>query len=125
MVKLCLVGALGRMGRQLVDIASSDTGVSVVSGVVSAETNPVSSELGSIPLSTGIPKASFDVVVDFSSPSGVALALEIARSRAVPLIVGTTGIDNKMREELKDFHHNRDCENSLGDLNRFCVFGAK
>lgn len=43
-----------------------------------------------------------DVLIDFSSPAALPASLERARSTAVPLLVGTTGLDDLAHTRLAD-----------------------
>ena len=99
MIKLCLVGARGRMGRQFSSATAESSDLSIVCGISRSDGD----SLGSFPIYEGVPAESFDVVVDFSSPQGVIAALEAAKSRNVPLVVGTTGIDQDALEALRQY----------------------
>ena len=41
-----------------------------------------------------------DVVIDFSHPSALGMALEISKTIAAPLVLGTTGIDDLKKREI-------------------------
>jgi 4-hydroxy-tetrahydrodipicolinate reductase len=47
-----------------------------------------------------IDQDSGDVLIDFSAPAALPSSLERARSAAVPLLVGTTGLDELARERV-------------------------
>jgi 4-hydroxy-tetrahydrodipicolinate reductase len=82
-IRLGLVGINGRMGQEIVALASADPSVVVIGGIGAKTT-------GELPELTTI----CDVLVDFSAPGGsVAAALAATESRR-PLVVGTTGLDD-------------------------------
>lgn len=41
-----------------------------------------------------------DVLVDFSAPSALGASLELARSRRIPILIGTTGLDAEAGEQI-------------------------
>lgn len=87
-VRVGLVGADGRMGRQIADLLAASERFSLAFGV-NAE--------GGWP-SDG---RAVDVVIDFSRPAGLALALEWCLAHDVPLVSGTTGLDDASLGALK------------------------
>jgi len=87
-LRLVLVGASGRMGREIVEIAASrGSGFVIVAQLDSAKTWPKS-----------IPTA--DAWVDFSSDEGLATALDKCVELGVPLVSGTTGLSAKTQKAL-------------------------
>jgi 4-hydroxy-tetrahydrodipicolinate reductase len=92
---LLLVGATGRMGREIIDSAAR-SGLTVVGGIVE-EGNPLSGKhLPGVeaPLCEGWCDEfrSAEVVIDFSSHEGTVTALEIAYQQKIPVVIGTTGL---------------------------------
>jgi len=43
-----------------------------------------------------------DAIVDFSQPEGVVALLPWARERGIPMVVATTGLDEKQKKQLQD-----------------------
>lgn len=43
-----------------------------------------------------------DVLIDFSSPAALPSSLELARSKNIPILVGTTGLDDEARKRIAD-----------------------
>lgn len=80
-LRLGLIGISGRMGQEIVALASADPTVVVIGGIRSA----TAAELDTL---AGIS----DVLVDFSVPLATMAALDAAIAAERPLVVGTTGL---------------------------------
>lgn len=93
--RLALSGASGRMGRRIAQLADDDPSF-VVAHSFDKE-NPCDPRAFGAEASK---RASFDVVVDFSSPTGTALAAELALRAGAALLVGTTGLDGTTVDRL-------------------------
>jgi len=68
-IRLTLFAPNGRMGRAIADAAAADPGFAI------------DSDHG-------------DVLVDFSSPAGLSNSLDCAVAAGIPILVGTTGLDD-------------------------------
>lgn len=78
MTNIGIYGSLGRMGRALA-LAIEAAGATLAGGTDAGD-NPA-------PLARAA-----DVLVDFSSPAGVAAHLAAARTAGTPILIGTTGL---------------------------------
>lgn len=87
-LRLAINGAHGRMGQQLVALSRGDKRFGDVT------------ELGSDTDWAQLPE--LDVLVDFSSPQGLSRALSYCRKSGVSLVSGTTGIDDKAEQNLRE-----------------------
>lgn len=91
-VRVALVGAHGRMGRRIEELALARTDLRIVERIARiAAGNAPSHDAGTV-----------DVVVDFSSAEGTARAIAAARERGAALLVGTTGLPSTVMQELRD-----------------------
>ena len=91
-VRVALVGAHGRMGRRIEELAIARTDLRIVERIARiAAGNAPSHDAGTV-----------DVVVDFSSAEGTARAIAAARERGAALLVGTTGLPSTVMQELRD-----------------------
>ena len=91
-VRVALVGAHGRMGRRIEELALARTDLRIVERIARiAAGNAPSHDAGTV-----------DVVVDFSSAEGTARAIAAARERGAALLVGTTGLPSTVMQELHD-----------------------
>lgn len=80
MTRIGIIGGAGRMGRALTD-AIAEAGLTL-SGTVDVGGDPVA-----------LARAS-DVLIDFSTPSALEASLGSATTAGVPLLIGTTGLDD-------------------------------
>jgi len=95
MTTIGILGANGRMGRAIAEIASElDTGVAggvdLHGSVHGPHADPMS-----------LARAS-DVLVDFSAPAALAGHLETALAAGVPIVIGTTGLQSEHHRLIDD-----------------------
>ena len=88
-VRLALVGANGRMGLRVANLAEDDAHTVVVAQIA-RENKAFSLHAGSC-----------DVVVDFSSADGTKAAIAVAKATGAALLVGTTGLAPETLENLR------------------------
>lgn len=105
LVKLTVVGALGRMGTRITSLAVKDARFQLIAGVerlgeekyaqfVAGTSAPVVFDINEV-----LPKT--DVVIDFTAPEGVLkTAAQVAKSRRA-LVIGTTGLKPAALSSLK------------------------
>jgi len=87
MIRVLLCGACGKMGGNVLSLLKNDSEATVVCGV------------DLFPKEIGIPvypsfadvKESVDVIIDFSSPNGLAERLEFAKTRGAGIVLAATG----------------------------------
>lgn len=106
-LRIAISGASGRMGRALVERCRGDRRLRVQRAVIDAASELVGQPLqqpatpDSLRYSNGWEGAGeLDAVIDFSSPAGLAAALEHCLGQGVPLVVGTTGYDADLKARL-------------------------
>lgn len=110
--EIILLGALGRMGREIAGLALADTAFSI-SGAIEYENHPAIGTDYGISLgnkSLGIPIASTPediagtpVIIDFSSPHSIKTCLPIAAEKNMPYLLCTTGISDADKEFAASF----------------------
>ena len=90
-MKIAVVGD-GKMGELIVKVANSQ-GLKVV-GVVGQKTSSLTTpfDLRVLP----------DCIVDFSAPILTKLAIDFCYQNKIPLVVGTTGLDDQIMQKIKD-----------------------
>ncbi|AXW84205.1 4-hydroxy-tetrahydrodipicolinate reductase [Anaplasma marginale] len=103
-MKIGIVGCLGRMGRIIVQEVVGTGGVELSGGVVRRGNGLVGEDMGAV-LGCGhgakiTDSKEFlfdcsDVVIDFSSPECMLECVGIASEKRVPLVSGTTGVDER------------------------------
>ena len=110
-IRIAIVGAPGRMGRNLIQAVQQTEGV--VLGVALARSG--SSLLGSdagelagigkigVTLSDDLHKAAddFDVLIDFTRPEGTLEYLAFCREHKKAMVIGTTGFDEAGKEAIR------------------------
>ncbi|MEO6137202.1 MAG: 4-hydroxy-tetrahydrodipicolinate reductase [Luteimonas sp.] len=99
-VRVLIHGASGRMGQALLRLATDDPSILVVAAVSQSVDQRVvdgipqfsASELENVP--------AFDVAIDFSMPAAFDSILALCVDRGVPLVCGTTGLDDTQKSAL-------------------------
>lgn len=99
MTKIIITGANGKMGKVIQSVISGRDDCEVVAGV---DLNTVSD--GSFPIYTSISdvKEKADVVIDFTNPVLLDGLLEYSKNTGTPLVIGTTGYDEKQKNQIKE-----------------------
>lgn len=97
LTKILLVGACGHMGRVISDCVSKRDDCKVIAGV-----DPLFEQYADFPVypSFNEVKENPDVIIDFSHPSALEGILEYSVNNNVPVVVATTGMDEKHIEMI-------------------------
>jgi 4-hydroxy-tetrahydrodipicolinate reductase len=93
MIKVIVCGALGKMGRTVVDEIAGDAELAL-SGAVEAPGHPgLGTSIGNVTVTADFEKAvqSGSVVVDFTNPKAALAHIEWSAAAGLPAVVGTTG----------------------------------
>lgn len=94
-IKIAIVGAGGRMGQEILKLAANSKKIEVSEYVSSQKTDSKSK--------TNIedlnPKK-IDVLIDFSSPEALSLAIDWCLKNKKPLVSGTTGFNADIQKKL-------------------------
>ncbi len=113
MTRIVICGALGRMGRRIIAIASGDPEVEVAGGVEHPDRIP-SKDLGEalgrddlrgVPLASSLEEVigSCDVVVEFSGNTTAAVShTKIASLHGKASVIGTTGFTERELREIEE-----------------------
>ncbi|MFM7261325.1 MAG: 4-hydroxy-tetrahydrodipicolinate reductase, partial [bacterium] len=83
------IGAGGRMGTRIDALASADAGIEVVARLHRENA-----------MQAGLAHRA-KVLVDFSTEAGTRAAIDVARASGAALLVGTTGLSDALRADLK------------------------
>jgi 4-hydroxy-tetrahydrodipicolinate reductase len=104
-IRLGVLGASGRMGREVVAAIVASSDVKLAAAVARPGSPQVGADIAGVVV-TDDPRAlaAVDVVIDFSTPAALAAALPAIVGR--PLVTGTTGLDPRTRA-LRDAHAER------------------
>lgn len=98
MIKVAVVGCLGRMGSSIVKAVSAADDMELVCGV---DINAADVEYPLYAsLQDAIDAVAFDVMIDFTQPSSVEANIRTALAAGIDCVIGTTGLSNEKLEEL-------------------------
>ena len=104
-IRLAINGASGRMGQALLSLLRADGRFELAHAVVSPgsahDGKPVwlgqvlhyAHDWSCVPV--------LDVVIDFSGPAGLAATLDHCLAHGIPLVTGTTGLDDALQARLE------------------------
>ena len=99
MIKVLVSGALGRMGRTVIDAVKGDSQLELVGAVDIFE-----GEVGGLKVETDLSAAldshKPDVMVDFTQPDSVFKNVITALSKKVSPVVGTTGLSDEQKNKI-------------------------
>ncbi len=97
MLKIILIGALGKMGREIADLANKDKDLRIICGVERDNHPLISKEVEGIKIVSEIAEyiKQTDCIVDFSNPKATLVNLKKCADRNVPWVIGTTGFADK------------------------------
>jgi 4-hydroxy-tetrahydrodipicolinate reductase len=102
-VPLLVIGAAGRMGREILAAAARDTGVRVAAALLH---RPGSAPLSGVPSFHDLEEASRAapgaVAVDLSGPAGGGARIRKLAGWGHPIVEGTTGLDGEAETALAD-----------------------
>ncbi len=112
-VRICVLGATGRMGQNLVRAIHDSTDFELVGALASADSAARGADAGSaagLPAPLGVPVeadiraalARAEVALDFSVAGAVLGHLEACLAAGVALVVGTTGFDAQTDARLAE-----------------------
>ncbi len=94
---VCLVGALGKMGRTIAEIIEQEDEVHIT-----YEVDPLINEgLHEKKSINGLDSAEIDVVINFTNPEATLESARWCAQHRVPLVTGTTGLSPAQQEELE------------------------
>ena len=101
-------GAAGRMGQRLVALGAADDQLQVAAALENASHPRLGEDAGlvagygqlDVPLSAEL-TSDVAVIIDFSVPAALQGIVELCRTKSIPLVVATTGLDEGQQELLK------------------------
>lgn len=110
-IRLALVGAPGRMGRNLIQAAHQAEGVAVGAALARSGSSLLGTDAGEL---AGIGKTGvtvtddllkvvndFDVLIDFTRPEGTLEYLAFCRQHQKAMVIGTTGFDDAGKAAIR------------------------
>ncbi|MFS2222941.1 4-hydroxy-tetrahydrodipicolinate reductase [Pantoea sp. B65] len=110
-IRIAIVGADGRMGRQLIQATQQAAGVRLGAALTRSGSSLVGSDagelagIGVIGIKVGDnPDAvvnDFDILIDFTRPEGTLEYLAFCRQHQKAMVIGTTGFDDAGKAAIK------------------------
>ena len=110
--KLGVNGAAGRMGQRIVALGAKDPAFKVAAALEWSGCPQLDRDAGEIagmgplgvPLTCDLPHK-LDVIIDFSTPSGLMAVLPLCLLHKIPLVVATTGLTPEQRAQVLAASH--------------------
>ncbi len=110
-VSICVVGAVGRMGLEIICAAEGNSDIRIVGAVDSAQSPHIGDDAGELagvgPLGVAVTDDLMgaleiaDVAIDLSVAEATEAVVAAARKCKVPLVCGTTGIDAAAKKAIE------------------------
>lgn len=110
-LRIAVVGAGGRMGRQLIQAISKADGVQLTAAFEREGSSLVGSDAGelagighnSIAVSDNLAQQAdnFDLLIDFTRPEGTLAHLAFCSANNKKMVIGTTGFDEQGKQAIK------------------------
>jgi 4-hydroxy-tetrahydrodipicolinate reductase len=105
--RVAVLGANGRMGRAVVRLAHEGK-LTVVAAIGAGDEGKDAGELAGIgpigvrltPNIASLSSSNADVLIDFSTPSALAIACDICAESGIAIASGTTGLDDSVKAAL-------------------------
>jgi 4-hydroxy-tetrahydrodipicolinate reductase len=110
-IRIAIVGAPGRMGRNLIQAAQQAEGVALGAALARSGSSLLGADAGEL---AGIGKTGitvtddllkvvndFDVLIDFTRPEGTLEYLAFCRKHKKAMVIGTTGFDEAGKEAIR------------------------
>lgn len=103
MINVLVNGCNGKMGQEVIKAVQNDNNFEVLCGVDVKDTGeyifPVYTKIEDI-------KDKPDVIIDFSIPKATMNILKYATKYSIPIVIATTGFDDKEKEYIKEISNN-------------------
>jgi 4-hydroxy-tetrahydrodipicolinate reductase len=103
MTKVCVVGALGRMGERVRAALDGEAGLELASALEAPGHADLGADAGGVPVVDDAKAAlgAADVAIVFATPEPSLEVLRVAAEAGVRCVVGTTGFSSGQRAELE------------------------
>ena len=97
MTKIIMNGCNGRMGQVISDLAAKDPDAEIVAGVDIFDAGK-----NSYPVFKSVAECDVqaDVVIDFSSASGIDAMLDQCEEKGLPVVLCTTGLSDEQNKRV-------------------------
>ncbi len=108
-IRIAIIGCTGKMGRALVRLAAADPQLAVVAGVSVGADALLGKDAGTVagienlnvPIRDTLDEEA-DVAIEFTSPSGLLTWAARCADKGIPLVSGTTGLEEAHKAVLRE-----------------------
>ncbi|MDF7671483.1 4-hydroxy-tetrahydrodipicolinate reductase [Orbaceae bacterium ESL0721] len=109
MIKIAIVGAGGKMGRELIKVVSQTDGITLGAAIERQGSSLIGSDAGElagvgacgIKVTDKLDQNLFDVLIDFTRPTGTLDHLAFCTQHKKCMVIGTTGFDDTGKQAIK------------------------
>ena len=105
MTRVAIVGAAGRMGRELCRAALATDGIELIGGTVAPGAPELDADLGELcgtgkigVAATEDPPEDAEVLIEFTTPEATVEHLSYRK----PVVIGTTGLSEEQRAKIEE-----------------------
>lgn len=101
MVKIAVSGALGKMGKRIINLIGQDADLRLVAALERKGHSNIGTSAGGVKVSdnpTDIKEA--DCLIEFSTPQATLEHLDFALQYKKPMIIGTTGLNDQQKNKI-------------------------
>jgi 4-hydroxy-tetrahydrodipicolinate reductase len=108
---IAIHGAGGRMGQRLLALGSTVPDLRIAAALETSHYSRLGEDAGVVagipPLGVSLtdhlaPGSRIDALIDFSTPTGAAAAVELAERSRIPLVMATTGLESALQQRIRD-----------------------
>ncbi len=110
MMRVAVVGAAGRMGRNLIQAVHQHPELELTAATERPDSEMIGLDAGelagvgrlNVPISHSLTKVvdQFDVVIDFTRPDATMIHLDICREHGRKMVIGTTGLSDEQKARI-------------------------
>ena len=107
--RIAVSGAAGRMGQAIIRLIAEDDALELAAALEHGQSPVLSRDAGTVAgiARLGVPvtpaaEASFDVMVEFTTPDATMEHFAFCRAHGHAIMIGTTGLDDRQRGEIRD-----------------------
>lgn len=97
MIKIFIVGISGKMGANIIAAAKQRTDVEIVGGMDSVKCADFPTYTRAADVNVPV-----DVIIDFSRPETLDEIILLAKRKACPVVLATTGYDEKQMQKIRE-----------------------
>ena len=109
MIKVCLIGASGKMGRAVIEEANNHSDINITNFIVHANSNALNLDVGNFHFQEANNKTfsasinhDFDCIIDFATRKNIESRISLYAKLKKPVLFCTTGLNLNERENLEN-----------------------